>query len=173
MGLPCDNLDLGALELGAGESRSLELGLDVGSFKSGGLSYSTTPGEIATKLSVSKTISGWALRLTFQTGVLGPCSRCLKDAVEQIEVDAREVDQPCEDEELSSPYVDSGHLDIRSWVQDALVLALPPKLLCSEGCRGLCSVCGADLNTCDPLEHRHAGDYDPRWAKLKEYKGPE
>jgi uncharacterized protein len=53
-------------------------------------------------------------------------------------------------------------------VRDALMLALPARLLCREECLGLCPVCGADLNSADPEEHRHETGGDPRWSKLSE-----
>jgi uncharacterized protein len=56
------------------------------------------------------------------------------------------------------------------WVRDALLLALPTRLLCRDDCRGICSVCGADLNSADPDEHRHESIGDPRWEKLRELK---
>ena len=61
------------------------------------------------------------------TGELaGPCMRCLADARVAVEVEAREVDQPrTDDEELRSPYVDEGELDLSAWAHDALALALP------------------------------------------------
>ena len=46
-------------------------------------------------------------------------------------------------------------VDVERWVRDLIAEALPPKLLCRDDCRGLCAVCGADLNA-DP-EHRHDG----------------
>ena len=84
-----------------------------------------------------------------------------------IEVDAREVDQPGEAEELHSPYLEDDLLELAAWARDALVLAIPAKVLCRDDCRGLCAVCGADLNEADPAEHRHEEDIDPRWAKLR------
>ena len=96
--------------------------------------------------------------------------RCLADARPVIEVEAREVEQPGEAEELHSPYFEDGVLELAGWARDALVLALPPRLLCREDCRGLCPVCGVDLNEADPDEHRHESDGDPRWAKLSELK---
>jgi len=32
------------------------------------------------------------------------------------------------------------------WARDLLADALPARLLCREECRGLCPVCGANLN---------------------------
>ena len=55
-----------------------------------------------------------------------------------------------------------------SWARDALVLALPVRILCAAECRGLCGICGANLNE-DP-GHAHEREPDPRWAKLSELK---
>ena len=94
--------------------------------------------------------------------------RCLEAAAHELSIDAREVDQPGGGEDLRSPYLDGDELDLRSWARDALVLALPTRILCSDDCRGLCGVCGANLNE-DP-GHAHEREPDPRWAKLSELK---
>ena len=61
-------------------------------------------------------------------------------------------------------------LDLADWARDALVLAMPAQIVCSDDCRGLCPVCGANLNEVDPSEHRHEAAGDPRWAKLRDLK---
>src|ERR671935_170043 len=86
-----------------------------------------------------------------------------------VEVDAREVDQPGGGEELSSPYVERGDLDLRAWARDALALALPSQIICREDCAGLCPICGLNLNQAGP-EHGHESARDPRWAKLDELR---
>jgi uncharacterized protein len=120
---------------------------------------------------VSRTSTGYALRLRFSSQLTGPCVRCLEDAATDLEVDAREVDQPSAgDEELRSPYVSDGNLDVDRWASDALVLALPSQPLCSPDCAGLCSVCGESLNDADPEAHRHSQGGDPRMAKLRDLR---
>jgi uncharacterized protein len=106
------------------------------------------------------------MHLTFGGEVTGPCMRCLEPARVPVEVDAREVDQPgTDDEELRSPYVAEGELDLAAWAHDALVLALPQQLLCRADCAGLCPVCGANRNDADC---GHAPDTtDLRWAALE------
>jgi uncharacterized protein len=95
--------------------------------------------------------------------------RCLEPAEVDVEVDAREVDQPASrDEELLSPYVDDGVLDLTAWAHDALALALPQQILCRPDCVGLCPVCGEPLDPADPAAHDHPREPDPRWAKLRE-----
>jgi len=115
------------------------------------------------------TRGGYALRLHFAASLDGPCMRCLDPARPQIEVDAREVDQPGGGDELSSPYASDDEIDVRGWARDALALALPAQLLCREECAGLCAVCGENLNEAGP-EHAHEREPDPRWAKLSELK---
>ena len=84
-------------------------------------------------------------------------------------VDAREVDQPGGGEELNSPYLEDEQLDVAGWARDALVLALPAQIVCSDDCKGLCPVCGENLNQAGP-EHEHEPEPDPRWAALRELK---
>jgi uncharacterized protein len=84
-----------------------------------------------------------------------------------FEVLAREVSQPGEGEELESPYVQDGVLDLKAWARDALALTIPTQILCRPDCAGLCPVCGTDLNEAGP-EHAHEQEPDPRWAKLSE-----
>jgi uncharacterized protein len=123
------------------------------------------------RLDVSRTMGGFALRLRFAAQLEGPCMRCLDPAGRTIEVDAREVDQPGsgDDDELTSPYVAGNELDLRAWSRDALVLALPTQIVCTEDCKGLCPLCGENLNTAAP-DHAHESAPDPRWAKLRELK---
>lgn len=164
------DLDLASLRLSAGEGRRLELAVAIDALELGGERYVAEPSRVPVKLEVSRmTGAGYALRLSFQAHLTGPCMRCLKAASPLVEVDAREVDRPGGGEELSSPYVKDEILDVAAWAHDAFVLALPPKALCSEDCLGLCPVCAADLSEAGP-EHRHERPPDPRWAKLRELR---
>src|SRR5947208_3414446 len=90
-----------------------------------------------------------------------------EDYADEI-LNTREVDQPGGDEEMSSPYIDGDELDLRAWARDALALDLPTKIICKEGCLGICPECGKNLNE-DP-EHRHERKPDARWAKLSELR---
>lgn len=136
----------------------------------GGQTYGVGSG-VPARLEISRTSAGHAMHLTFTSTLAGPCMRCLGDARVEVAVDAREVDHPGSgDEELTSPYVAQGILDVRRWAHDALALALPQTLLCRPDCAGLCPVCGVSLNDVDPATHVHDAEPDPRWAKLRELK---
>ncbi len=164
-------LDLDRLALSHGEGRRLDLPIRLGAIDLGGQTYRPEPEEGEVSLAVSRTASGHAFRLVFGVRLVGPCMRCLRDASVDLEVDAREVDQPStDDEELTSPYVEEGVLDLGRWAHDALVLAMPAQILCTPDCPGLCPVCGERLDEADPEAHRHDEGGDPRWAKLAELK---
>jgi uncharacterized protein len=170
MSLRTDTFDLGGLRLSAGEGRRLELAVAIEPFMLGGERYPVLPALVPARLDVSRTTGqGYALRLRFDATLAGPCMRCLDPASPVFSVDAREVSQPGEGEELESPYLDHGSLDLHGWARDALALALPTTLLCREDCAGLCPVCGADLNSAGS-EHHHEREPDPRWARLSELR---
>ncbi len=164
-------VDLERLALSSGQARALDLELALDPIELGGQTYAPTGGGSEARLDVSRTTTGYALRLRFSTELTGPCVRCLEEAATDLEIDAREIDQAsAQDEELRSPYVSDGDLDVGRWANDALVLAFPSQPLCREDCAGLCSVCGESLNDADPEAHRHSQGGDPRMAKLRDLK---
>ncbi len=59
-------------------------------------------------------------------------------------------------------------IDLAPLVREQLLLALPGYPVCREDCKGLCSVCGANLNDRECGCDRHVPD--PRWAGLKDVK---
>ena len=164
-------VDLERLSLASGQARAFDLEIALDPIELGGQEYEPAAGGADARLDVSRTSSGYALRLCFATELSGPCVRCLEPAATEIRIDAREVDQPpSRDDELRSPYVSDGNLDVRRWANDAVVLALPEQPLCRPDCAGLCAVCGESLNEADPEAHRHDQGGDPRMAKLRDLK---
>ena len=125
-----DIFNVGKLGLSSGEGRRLEVEVAVDPFEFGGQRYELRDGVVDAVLDISHTVSGYAFRLRFHAGLEGPCVRCLETADQDVEVDAREIDQPDGGEDLDSPYYDEGELDVRSWARDALALALPTSIVC-------------------------------------------
>ncbi len=92
-----------------------------------------------------------------RTTVERSCSRCL--APVQVPVDLRETFEVAIPEE-------SATVDLSSQIMGFILACLDPHLLCRADCRGLCPVCGVDLNqhpdhTCqDTAEERpKLGDF--------------
>jgi uncharacterized protein len=166
-----DIFDLGRLSLHSGEGRRIDTYVTVDPLSFGDQTYRAGSGDVPVRLDVSRTMDGYSLRLRLAVPLEGPCMRCLEDAGSTIRVDAREIDQPGagDDDELTSPYLDRDELDLRAWSRDALALALPAQIVCTDECKGLCPVCGENLNTAPP-DHAHAAEPDPRWAKLRELR---
>jgi uncharacterized protein len=167
MGGTTDIFDLGQLQLHSGEARRLDLEVMLDALKLGGQDYVIDGRRVPVRLDVSHTTSGWSLRVRFDVKLAGPCMRCLEPANRVISIEAREVDQPGGGEDLQSPYIVDGQLDVHGLVRDALALDLPATIVCRDDCAGLCSVCGENLNT-NP--HEHDKPIDSRWAKLSELK---
>jgi uncharacterized protein len=136
----------------------------------GGQRYLVVPGTAKAEFTATRASTGTVFELRFTVRLHGPCYRCTADAVVERTISAREyqAESPGEVEELRTPYVTDGRLDLSAWARDALVLDLPDKILCREDCAGLCPVCGVDLNL-EPHEHEDTSP-DPRWAALAELK---
>ena len=70
-----------------------------------------------------------------------------------------------EDGEESVFPVEAASADLAAAVLNEIYFRLPMQPLCHEACRGLCPICGTDLN-----EHSCScqdDTIDPRWEKLK------
>jgi uncharacterized protein len=95
------------------------------------------------------------------TAVRIRCSRCIESFDLRVETDFSLTAVPqllsmtdadtVDDIELAADEMDviaySGdRIDIADEIAQQIIMAIPFKPLCGEGCKGLCSRCGADLN---------------------------
>lgn len=103
------------------------------------------------------------------------CARCLRDvdytfdlslSEEVVSPDAnafKQEDEACEDE---LNFMEGYHLDVDVLVDNEILLNWPMKVLCTESCKGICKVCGKNLNDgdcgCDDFVP------DPRMAAIKD-----
>lgn len=98
------------------------------------------------------------------------CDRCLKPLQREIQVlFDREIytpDKAAEDADTleDQSFMDGYQLDVDALLQEEICMNWPLKILCKEDCKGLCKVCGQDLNEkecgCDTFVP------DPRFAGL-------
>jgi len=139
------------------------------------------PGEFVIKAHVKKVGTKFYVEISIAGTVRAECHRCLDEFDMRLEAGVtmifyRGTRGEIEPDKLEEDYIlipDEGelHYDIFPRVKEAVVLEIPIKILCSEDCKGLCPVCGANLNheQCSCNTDR----IDPRWAvlnKLKEKK---
>lgn len=159
--------NLRSVKLRPGERYEGRLTVELDPVELGGQSYAPVPPSPEASLVVNRLATGTLFELALDVSIEGACFRCLEPAAVPLRIRGREYQaDSADDEELQTPYVVAGRLDLSSWARDAVVLALPEKILCRDDCAGLCARCGADLNraacTCGPPEP------DPRFEKLRE-----
>jgi len=83
------------------------------------------------------------------------------DAVEEDEIELNEQDL------ISSSY-SGNEIDFTHELEEQVTMEIPLKPLCSETCKGLCPVCGIDLNkaSCDCSR----GGFSLKFSALKDFK---
>jgi uncharacterized protein len=150
--------DLRALRFGAASEIWRRLPVEVAPFVFGGLEYAVPDGAVDLLLTVARVGDRLTLTATFETKVLGPCQRCLNDA--EVYVAPRGIEYvlhgDSEGAEDEDGYAAGYTLDVERWARDLIADELPQQLLCRDDCRGLCPVCGADLNAAP--DHSHEGE---------------
>ena len=157
------------LKLRSGEQFADEREVSLSPLELGGQRYLPVPADVPAQLRMTRASTGTVFELDFETRLHGPCFRCLADAVLAVPIFAREYEATNpESDELRTPYLVDDSLDLSAWARDALILALPDKILCRPDCAGLCPVCGADLNL-NPHTHDEE-EHDSRWAVLAELR---
>lgn len=82
---------------------------------------------------------------TVSCTIVGECVRCLKRAEYKLISELNAVyatERQDEDDYLYS----SGLVNLKFAVDDVLLTTFPSAIYCKEECKGLCPVCGKDLN---------------------------
>ncbi len=96
------------------------------------------------------------------------CDRCLDDFITTGNYSFTE--EYTKDELLAKTenmnYFSGDIINIGDLVRDTIILAQPVKYLCRPNCKGLCSVCGANLNKTECGCNRES--IDPRLAALQD-----
>ena len=121
------------------------------------------------------------IRLTgdLATSLELPCARCLDPVVQAVArsfdllyrpqgIDAGHEELSVTAAEAEIGYYHGDGLQLEDVLREQVLLSVPLKVVCREGCQGLCPVCGKNRNTepcscVQPVE-------DPRWAALKDIR---
>jgi uncharacterized protein len=130
------------------------------------------------KLRVEKIGTEVRLKGKIETGLTLECSRCLKPFRSDLSVPLDLVFVPAEEveeeeghelasDELNTGFYREGELDLGEISGEQVLLNVSMKPLCSESCKGICPVCGTDLNEracqCTPVRG------DDRMQALRKY----
>ena len=144
-----------------------ETSLDLSRMEFGGSTPLTEP--VCAVGQVRNTAGVLVMTGELTTRLHGNCDRCAKPVERDFAVDLEAVlVTELENEDYDDPWtfeLEGDQADLDDILTTAVVLNMDSKLLCNEDCKGLCSKCGADLNSgpcsCKP-------EIDPRMAVLQQ-----
>ena len=85
------------------------------------------------------------------------CDRCLKKYNRDLKhsfrlffectaSDEDKIEVELGEDDMEVGFVDGESLDLDEIIQEQIYLSLPLKSLCQDDCKGLCPICGSDLN---------------------------
>ncbi|MBP3570259.1 MAG: DUF177 domain-containing protein [Lachnospiraceae bacterium] len=105
------------------------------------------------KLSIEN-LGGRKVKIGVETTVVlaVPCDNCLAEQRVEIPISSEvEIDFNMSEEDRvndlnETAYIDGYDLDVDRLVYEEILLGFPMKVLCQEDCKGICKVCGANLN---------------------------
>ena len=152
--------------------KSYKVAIDAESFVVNGCEYPISQKEDVevrlTNLGQKKVLVEVKTNLTFSV----PCDRCLENVTVPISIDtAKEIDFSISEEQRTEDldetnYVTGYDLDVDQLIYEEVLIGFPMKVLCNEECKGICKVCGANLNEgecgCDRTE------LDPRMSAIRD-----
>lgn len=170
-------LDLRALGLQQRAGSMVTVDRTVPAPGSMGVALASVPegSPVELELKLESVMDGVLVSGTADVHVVAECSRCLdpldwEEAVDISELfvysatDGRGTEvESLDDEEDPLPRIWEDCIDLEPTLRDAVVLGLPLSPLCLEECAGLCSICGARLDSAPGHVHEQS---DPRWAAL-------
>jgi uncharacterized protein len=167
-------LDLSSLSLSTGDTSAYDVDLYLPPIEFAGQVYAFSPDTVKTRVEVIFAGEGYQVSIAFNCRLEGPCWRCLEPAGLDLDVSVDDyfelelppLDELGEEDEPSMWYTDDGILDLSAWAHDAVAGMLPPKIICFDDCRGLCTQCGINLNQ-EQCDCRPPAD--SRWEKLKDW----
>jgi uncharacterized protein len=116
---------------------------------------------------VTRTAQGLLVQVKMQGVTEGECSRCLTEIQQPLEVDFTELYAFSPDQQTESGLMvpETGKIDLAPLIRDEFLLSIPLNSLCKPDCKGLCPVCGENLNETD-CGHAEPS-IDPRLSDLK------
>ncbi len=100
---------------------------------------------------LARTQNGLRSLIDFTAQLKVECGRCLEPFMLPLTTHFEEIftfhNRPLSEDEQVIP--EDGNIDLELLVRDYLLLEVPINPVCSPDCRGLCSICGENLNHID------------------------
>lgn len=113
-----------------------------------------------------------SLQVKAEIVLLIPCDRCLEEVSVPIiidffkEFDFKQSDSQRTEDLDETSYIIGYDLDVDKLVYEEILIGFPMKVLCMEDCKGICKMCGTNLN------HKECGcdrtEFDPRMSVIRD-----
>jgi uncharacterized protein len=116
----------------------------------------------------SKTSNGIVVNGDFKAETVLQCVRCLESYNQEVTAQFTELYAFTPDTIAESGLLvpESGIIDLTEIIRDEMILSIPISPLCSPNCKGLCPICGGNLNK---VKCNHQVEtIDPRLSVLKD-----
>jgi uncharacterized protein len=125
---------------------------------------------------VSRAADKFLVHGTIRGGIRIRCDRCLEPFHRELEsqfhvylvVPRERADQEeieLLDEDMEVDFIRGDTIDLSDIVREQIYLSLPMRAICRESCRGLCPVCGLNLNESSCMCRKAEGH--PAFSKLR------
>jgi uncharacterized protein len=113
--------------------------------------------DLKSLVRLSRTHEGLLLQVDAEGDLLTTCVRCLETFYLPVNITFEELYQfPSRQREETDLLLPSdGYIDLSSLYREYFILDIPIKHLCRPDCKGLCVICGANLNK-ESCEHFQA-----------------
>jgi uncharacterized protein len=100
---------------------------------------------------IGRTPQGLIVQAHFSADITQECVRCLNDFNQTLNWEFTELyafnEKSVSESDLLLP--EDQHIDLQPLIREYALLEIPMKPICKPTCKGLCSVCGEDLNLTD------------------------
>jgi uncharacterized protein len=126
-------------------STSREVTYDLPEFSMGNeLSLKNLTG----KADFTRTPKGIFVQARFSATMDTECVRCLDEFVQQLQIDFSELYAFHANSVTESGLIlpEDANIDLTPLLREYLLIEIPIKMVCQDDCKGLCTVCGENLN---------------------------
>lgn len=118
---------------------------------------------------VTRTQQGLLIQVKMSARIQTECVRCLSEFSQSLIIDFSELYafnyRSTTEAGLILP--EDGKIDLTPLIREYMLLEIPINPICRPNCKGLCPVCGEDLNQVDCGHHLQ--NTDPRLDALKSF----
>jgi len=129
--------------------------------------------KIGIDLQVTRVLKEVTVTGNVQLSIQTSCSRCVEPVRIELSPYVSLVLSPAdkisdEDDDLEHETYRDDEIDLSNYLMEQIAISLPIKVVCNEDCKGLCTICGTNLNqeTCTCESEK----VNPKFAILKNLK---